>query len=208
MRCRCTYYGCKQVGTVDEAHARFGPRRGRNRRSTQSALDAQQLQRKVNFFSTLGAALIAQCVWIQFCGGHDRGDYGISKKQAVDIEPFYGRSDEWMMVSCISRKYPTRMARYASDTLEFYRPTVLDGLDMVCLVPTIPTGRSRLKGCLLVVKNTDFGQTIIRMGKWLQEGTTRTAKKWAIGSFGVVMARRKKARTSPIRKKCADEISY
>src|SRR5215510_14820074 len=112
-----------------------------------------------------------------------------------------------MMVFCISPKYPPRMALYASDTLEFYRRTVLDGLNMGCLVPTIPTGRSRLKGCLLVVKNTDFGQTIIRMGKWLQEGTTRTAKKWAIGSFGVAMARRKKARTSPHRKQGAGAIS-
>jgi hypothetical protein len=51
-----------------------------------------------------------------------------------------------MMVFCISRKYPTRMARYASDTLEFYLRTVLDGLNMGCLVPTIPTGRSRPKG--------------------------------------------------------------
>jgi MORN repeat variant len=42
-----------------------------------------------------------------------RGDYGISEKQAVVTEPFSGRSDEWMMVFCISRKYPTRMARYA-----------------------------------------------------------------------------------------------
>src|SRR5262245_63073753 len=112
-----------------------------------------------------------------------------------------------MMVFCISRKYPTRMAQYASDMLEFYRRTVLDGLNMVCLVPTIPTGRSRLKGCLLVVKNTDFGQSIIQMGKWLREDTTRMAKKWAIGSFGVAMARRKKARTFPHRKQRADAIS-
>src|SRR5215470_14406011 len=113
------------------------------------------------------------------------GDYGISEKQTVVTEPFYGRSDKWMMVFCISRKYPTRMARYASDTLEFYRRTVLDGLNMGCLVPTIPTGRSRPKGCMLMAKNTDFGQSIIRMGKWLREGTTRMAKRWAVGSFGV-----------------------
>src|SRR5262245_97333 len=118
-------------------------------------------------------------------------------KQAVVTEPFYGRSDKWMTVFCMSRKYPTRMARYASDTLEFYRRTVLDGLNMGCLVPTIPTGRSRPKGCMLTVENTDFGQTIIRMGKWLREGTTRMAKRWAIGSFGVAMAHRKKARTTP-----------
>src|SRR5262245_32968918 len=104
-----------------------------------------------------------------------------------------------MMVFCISRKFPTRTARYASDTLEFYRRTVLDGLDMGCLVPTIPTGRSRLKGCMLMVKNTDFGQCIIQMGKWLREGTTRMAKRWAIGSFGGAMVRRKKPRTTPFQ---------
>src|SRR5215510_332720 len=120
-------------------------------------------------------------------------------KQTVVTEPFYGRSDEWMMVFCISRKYPTRMARYASDTLEFCRRTVLGGLDMGCLVPTIPTGRSHLKGCMSVVRNTDFGQRIIQMGKWLRGGTTRMAKRWAIGSFGVAMARRRKARTTPIQ---------
>ena len=98
-----------------------------------------------------------------------------------------------------SRKYPTRMARYASDTLEFYRPTVLDGLDMVCLVPTIPTGRSRLKGCMFVVRNTGFGQSIIQMGKWLRVGTTQMAKRRAIASFGVAMVRRKKARTTPFQ---------
>src|SRR5262245_42406185 len=101
-----------------------------------------------------------------------------------------------MMMFCISRKYPTRMARYASDTLEFYRRTVLGGLKMGCLVPTIPTGHSRPKGCMLMVKNTDFGLSIIRMGKWLREGTTRMAKRWAIGSFGVAMALRKKAKTT------------
>src|SRR5215468_6216678 len=101
-----------------------------------------------------------------------------------------------MTVFCILRKYPTRTARYASDMLEFYRPTVPDGLDMVCLVPTIPTGSSLPKGCMLMVKKTDHGQIIIRMGKWLREGTTRTAKRWAIGSFGVAMALRKKARTT------------
>src|SRR5262249_40628084 len=101
-----------------------------------------------------------------------------------------------MTVFCRLRKYPTRTARYASDMLEFYRPTVPDGLDMVCLVPTIPTGRSLPKGCMLMVKNTDFGEIIIRMGKWLREGTTRTAKRWAIGSFGVAMALQKKARTT------------
>jgi len=47
-----------------------------------------------------------------------------------------------------------------------------------------------------MVKNTDYGQSIIRMGKWLQEGTTRMAKRWAIGSFGVAMALQKKARTT------------
>ena len=76
-----------------------------------------------------------------------------------------------------SRKYPTRMAPYASDTLEFYLGTVLDGLNMGCLVPTIPTGRSRPKGCMLMVKNTDFGQSIIQMGKWLRVGTTQMAKR-------------------------------
>ena len=40
-----------------------------------------------------------------------------------------------MTVFCILRKYPTRTARYVSDMLEFYRPTVPDGLNMVCLVP-------------------------------------------------------------------------
>jgi len=89
------------------------------------------------------------------------------------------------------------MARYASDTLEFYRRTVLDGLKTGCLVPIIPMGRSRPKGCMLMIKNTDFGQTIIRTGKRLREGTTRMAKRWAIGNFGVAMAHRKKARTSP-----------
>src|SRR5262245_36472863 len=113
-----------------------------------------------------------------------RGDYGISEKQTVVTEPFYRRSEKWMMVFCISRKYPTRMARYALDTLEFYRRTVLDGLNMDCLVPTIPMGRSRPKGCMLMVKNTGFGQRIIQMGNWPREGTTRTAKRWAIGSFG------------------------
>ena len=53
-----------------------------------------------------------------------------------------------MMVFYISRKYTTRMALYASDTLEFYRRTALDGLDMGFSVPTIPTGRFRLKGCM------------------------------------------------------------
>src|SRR5215470_18932717 len=105
------------------------------------------------------------------------GDYGISEKQSDVPELFYGRSDEWMMVFCISRKYPTRMARYASDTLEFCRRTVLGGLDMGCLVPTIPTGRSHLKGCMSVVRNTDFGQRIIQMGKWLRGGITRMAKR-------------------------------
>src|SRR5215470_11061462 len=104
-----------------------------------------------------------------------------------------------MMVSCISRKYPTRMARYASGTLEFYRRTVLGGLNMGCLVPTIPTGRSRPKGCMLMVKNTDFGQRIIRMGKWLREGTTQMAKRLAIGSFGVAMAHRKRRGLPPPR---------
>ena len=104
-----------------------------------------------------------------------------------------------MMAFCISRKYPTRMARYALDTLEFYRRTVLDGLNMDCLVPTIPMGRSRPKGCMLMVKNTGFGQRIIKMGNWPREGTTRTAKRWAIGSFGVAMARRKKVRTTPFQ---------
>src|SRR5215813_3737664 len=101
-----------------------------------------------------------------------------------------------MTVFCILRKYPTRTALYASDMLEFYRPTVPDGLNMVCLVPTIPTESSLPKGCILMVKNTDFGQRIIRMGKWLREGTTRTAKRWAIGSFGVATALQKKARTT------------
>jgi hypothetical protein len=101
-----------------------------------------------------------------------------------------------MMAFCISRKYPTTMAPYALDTLEFYRRTVLDGLNMGCLVPTIPMGRSRPKGCMLMVRNTDFGPHIIQMGKWLREGTTRMAKRWAIGSFGAAMARRKKARTT------------
>lgn len=104
-----------------------------------------------------------------------------------------------MMVFCISRKYPMRMARYASDTLEFYPRTALDGSNMGCLVPTIPTGHSPLKGCMLVVKNTAFGQCIIQMGKWLREGTTPMAKRSAIGSFGVAMARRKKARTTPFQ---------
>src|SRR5215510_12865280 len=107
-----------------------------------------------------------------------------------------GRNDKWMTVFCILRKYPTRTARYASDMLEFYRPTVRDGLNMVCLVPTIPTGSSLPKGCILMVKNTDYGQTIIRMAKWLREGTTRMAKRWAIGSFGAAMALRKKAKTT------------
>jgi hypothetical protein len=53
-----------------------------------------------------------------------------------------------MMVFCISRKYHTRMAQYTSDTLEFHRRMVPDGLNMDSLVPTIPTGRSRLKGCI------------------------------------------------------------
>src|SRR5262249_32489768 len=104
-----------------------------------------------------------------------------------------------MMVFCISRKYPTKMAPYASDTLEFYRQTVLDGLNMGCLVPTIPTGRSRPKGCMSMVKNTDCGQNIIQTDKWLQEGTTRMAKRWAVGNFGVAMARRKKARITPFQ---------
>jgi hypothetical protein len=104
-----------------------------------------------------------------------------------------------MMVFCISRKYPTRMARYASDMLEFYLRTVFDGLNMGCLLPTIPTGRPRPKGCMLMVKSTDFGQSIIQMGKWLREGTTRMAKRWAIGSFGAAMARLKKARTTPFQ---------
>ena len=121
------------------------------------------------------------------------------KKQAVVTEPFYRRSDEWMMVFCISRKYLTRMARYASDTLEFYLRTVLDGLNMGCLVPTIPTGRSHPKGCMLMVKNTDFGQSIIQMGKWLRVDTTHMAKSRGIGSFGVAMVRRKKARTTPFQ---------
>src|SRR5215470_14789533 len=103
------------------------------------------------------------------------------------------------MVFCISRKYPTRMAPYTSGTREFYRRTVLDGLDMGCLVPTIPTGRSRPKGCMLMVKNKDFGQSIIQMAKWLREGTTRMAKRWAIGSFGVAMAHRKRRGLPPPR---------
>src|SRR5215831_729013 len=107
------------------------------------------------------------------------------------------RSDKWMMVFCISRKYHTRTARYTSDTLEFHRRTVPDGLNMDPLVPTIPTGRSRPKGCMLMAKNTDFGQSIIRMVRWLREGTTRMAKRWAIGNFGIAMAHRKKARTTP-----------
>src|SRR5215510_5425423 len=104
-----------------------------------------------------------------------------------------------MMVFCISWKYPTKMVRYASDMLEFYRRTVLDGLNMGCSVPTIPMGRSRPKGCMFMVKKTDFGQSIIQTGKWPREGTTRMAKRWAIGSSGVAMARRKKARTTPPR---------
>src|SRR5262245_27188834 len=84
--------------------------------------------------------------------GHLSRELRYLAKQTVVTEPFYGRSDEWMMVFCISRKYPTRMARYASDTLEFCRRTVLDGLDMGCLVPIIPTGRSHLKGCMSVVR--------------------------------------------------------
>src|SRR5262245_62589279 len=90
----------------------------------------------------------------------------VEKRCPLRCRLYYGRSDKWMMVFCISRKYRTRMARYASDTLEFYRRTVLSGLNTGCLVPTIPTGRSRPKGCMLMVKNTDFGQSIIRMGKW------------------------------------------
>src|SRR5215475_5802104 len=101
-----------------------------------------------------------------------------------------------MTAFCILRKYPTRTARYVSDMLEFYRPTVPDGLNMVCLVPTIPTESSLPKGCMLMAKNTDYGQSIIRMGKWLREGTTRMAKRWAIGSFGVATALQKKARTT------------
>src|SRR5262249_8249438 len=104
-----------------------------------------------------------------------------------------------MTVFCISRKYPTRMARYASDTLEFYRRTVLYGLSMGCSVPTNPMGRSLPKGCMFMVKKTDFGPSIIQMGKWPGEGTTRMAKRWAIGSSGVAMARRKKARTTPFQ---------
>src|SRR5262245_3340171 len=102
-----------------------------------------------------------------------------------------------MMMFCISRKYPTRMARYASDMREFYRRTVLGGLDMGCLVRTHATGRSHPKGCMLMVKNTDFGQSISRIGKWLREGTTQMAKRSAIGIFGLAMAHRKKARTTP-----------
>src|SRR5215475_11684633 len=49
---------------------------------------------------------------------------------------------------------------------------------------------------ILMVKNTDYGQSIILMGKWLREGTTRTAKRWAIGSSGVATALQKKARTT------------
>src|SRR5215831_6811900 len=101
-----------------------------------------------------------------------------------------------MTVFCILRKYPTRTARHASDMLEFCRPTGRDGLNTVCLVPTIPTGSSLPKGCILMAKSTDYGQSIIRMGRWLREGTTRTAKRSAIGSFGAAMARRKKARTT------------
>jgi hypothetical protein len=52
---------------------------------------------------------------------------------------------------------------------------------------------------MLMVKNTDFGQIIIRMDKWPREGTMRMAKRWAIGSFGVAMAHRKKVRTIPSR---------
>src|SRR5215475_13484354 len=104
-----------------------------------------------------------------------------------------------MTVFCISRKYPSKMARYASDTLEFYRRTVLDGLNMGCSVPTIQTGRSRPKGCMFMVKKTDFGPSIIQMGKWRREGTTRMARRGAIGSSGVAMARRKKARTTPVQ---------
>src|SRR5262252_9731715 len=100
-------------------------------------------------------------------------------------------------VFCILQKYSTRTARYASDMLESYRPTVLGGLNMVCLVPTIPTGSSLPKGCMLMIKKTDFGQSIIQMGKWLREGTTRMAKRWAIGNFGAAMARRRQVRTTP-----------
>src|SRR5215813_6318056 len=104
-----------------------------------------------------------------------------------------------MTMFCILRKYPTRTARYVSDMLEFYRPTVPDGLNMVCLVPTTPTESSLPRGCMLMAKNTDYGQSIIRMGKWLREGTTRMAKRWDIGSFGVAMALQKKPRTTPFQ---------
>jgi hypothetical protein len=70
---------------------------------------------------------------------------------------------------------PTRMARYASDTLEFYRRTVLDGLNMGCLVPTIPTGRSRPKGCMLTVKNTD------RLSFEWANGCKRALREWQRG---------------------------
>jgi hypothetical protein len=129
-----------------------------------------------------------------------RGDYGISEKQAVATEPFYGKSDEWMMVFCRSRKYPTRMARYARILSADGTRWIKHGL----LVPTIPTGRCRPKGYMLMVKNTDFGQSIIQMGKWLREGTTQMAKRRAIGSFGVAMVCRKKARTTPFQaRRCA-----
>ena len=56
------------------------------------------------------------------------------------------------------------------------------------LFATIRMAPSRLKVRMLMVKNMDFGQITIRPDKWPREGTTRMAKRWVIGSFGMTRA--------------------